>query len=422
MKKRLIAFLLVLIMVLGMLPVSAFAADASASWRVSVQINEGHYYKYDGTEKGTNQHRSTLSVDGSRGHTFGCTFIWNPRAGGEIYAGGWQLCLTVDGTIAELTDAYVYSRDMTGAEVNVPGEVTVEDLRRGGESGIMLNMGNYPKKDYRYKIYTLNFNGNGGSGEPGAQTAKSSTGSAKFTISSQEPTRSGYDFLGWDENPNATSATYAKGGSITISTDTTLYAVWEKNDSPVPDNPGGTKPDVANAQVKICVQCIEASATHQPKNYGILPGAYVDGLLQVDGTYYYSITLNRAKYIEKFDQDSGKTHTDTEPNESIQFKWQWKNGKWELISDIAPVIKCQCEKQVEEKYTVTYTDGVDGKFFEDVVFSDLKSGVATPAFGKDPYHPRLHLRRLGARSCGNGHGDCDLCCEVDACGAQSPDG
>lgn len=155
----------------------------------------------------------------------------------------------------------------------------------------------------------------------------------------------------------------------------------------MPDNPGGTKPDVANAQVKICVQCIEDSATHQPKNYGILPGAYVDGLLQVDGTYYYSITLNRAKYIEKFDQDSGKTHTDTEPNESIQFKWQWKNGKWELISDIAPVIKCQCEKQVEEKYTVTYTDGVDGKFFEDVVFSDLKSGVATPAFGKDPYHP-----------------------------------
>ena len=111
----------------------------------------------------------------------------------------------------------------------------------------------------------------------------------------------------------------------------------------MPDNPGGTKPDVANAQVKICVQCIEDSATHQPKNYGILPGAYVDGLLQVDGTYYYSITLNRAKYIEKFDQDSNKTHTDTEPNESIQFKWQWKNGKWELISEIAPVIKVKCD-------------------------------------------------------------------------------
>ena len=350
MKKRLVAFLLVLIMVLGMLPVSAFAADASASWRVSVQINEGHYYKYDGTEKGTNQHRSTLSVDGSRGHTFGCTFIWNRRAGGEIYAGGWQLCLTVDGTIAEQTDAYVYSRDMTGAEVNVPGEVTVEDLRRGGESGIMLNMGNYPEKDYRRaQTYTLNYYKNTtdtvtNMPEPNPQTETSSTGTVTFNIPATKPTREGYNFLGWAGNPDATEPTVKPGNTVTTTaTVTKLYAVWEKNDSPVPDNPGGTKPDVANAQVKICVQCIEDSATHQPKNYGILPGAYVDGLLQVDGTYYYSITLNRAKYIEKFGQDSGKTHTDTEPNESIQFKWQWKNGKWELISDIAPVIKVKCD-------------------------------------------------------------------------------
>ena len=349
MKKRLIAFLLVLIMVLGILPVSAFAADASASWRVSVQINEGHYYKFDGTDNGTNQHRSTLSVDGSRGHTFGCTFIWNPRAGGEIYAGGWQLCLTVDGTIAEQTDAYVYSRDMTGAEVNVPGEVTVEDLRRGGESGTMLNMGNYPEKDYRRaQTYTLNYYKNTtdtvtNMPEPNPQTETSSTGMVTFNIPATKPTREGYNFLGWAENPDATKPTVKPGNTVTTTaTVTKLYAVWEKNDSPVPDNPGGTKPDVANAQVKICVQCIEDPATHQPKNYGILPGAYVDGLLQVDGTYYYSITLNRAKYIEKFDQDSGKTHTDTEPNESIQFKWQWKNGKWELISDIAPVIKVKC--------------------------------------------------------------------------------
>lgn len=350
MKKRLVAFLLVLIMVLGMLPVSAFAADASASWRVRVQINEGHYYKYDGTEKGTNQHRSTLSVDGSRGHTFGCTFIWNRRAGGEIYAGGWQLCLTVDGTIAEQTDAYVYSRDMTGAEVNVPGEVTVEDLRRGGESGIMLNMGNYPEKDYRRaQTYTLNYYKNTtdtvtNMPVPNPQTETSSTGLVTFTVSSAIPAREGYNFLGSAGNPDATEPTVKPGNTVTTTaTVTKLYAVWEKNDSPVPDNPGGTKPDVANAQVKICVQCIEDSATHQPKNYGILAGAYVDGLLQVDGTYYYSITLNRAKYIEKFDQDSGKTHTDTEPNESIQFKWQWKNGKWELISDIAPVIKVKCD-------------------------------------------------------------------------------
>ena len=264
----------------------------------------------------------------------------------------------------------------------------------GGES-ITLTKDDPTKTIYAVwmPFFELKYDANGGTGAPASQTRTASAPTVNrvtFTVPGTIPTKDGCTFKGWADSAAATTAQYQPGGTVDVKHENspkTVYAVWEKNDSPVPDNPGGTKPDVANAQVKICVQCIEDSATHQPKNYGILPGAYVDGLLQVDGTYYYSITLNRAKYIEKFDQDSGKTHTDTEPNESIQFKWQWKNGKWELISDIAPVIKCQCEKQVEEKYTVTYTDGVDGKFFEDVVFSDLKSGVATPAFGKDPYHP-----------------------------------
>ena len=195
--------------------------------------------------------------------------------------------------------------------------------------------------------YTLYYKWNNGTDSTwSTEVTDRPTAATTFTfyVNGAKLTRDGYTFLGWADTADATTVTYFGGEPITLTKENptkTIYAVWEKNDSPVPDNPGGTKPDVA--QVKICVQCIEDSATHQPKNYGILPGAYVDGLLQVDGTYYYSITLNRAKYIEKFDQDSDKTHTDTEPNESIQFKWQWKNGKWELISDIAPVIKVKCD-------------------------------------------------------------------------------
>lgn len=269
MKKRLVAFLLVLIMVLGMLPVSAFAADASASWRVSVQINEGHYYKFDGTETSTNQHRSTLSVDGSRGHTFGCTFIWNRRAGGEIYAGGWQLCLTVDGTIAMQTDAYVYSRDMTGAEVNIPGEVTVEDLSRGGESGIMLNMGNYPEKDYRRaQTYTLNYYKNTtdtvtNMPEPNPQTETSSTGTVTFNIPATKPTREGYNFLGWAGNPDATEPTVKPGNTVTTTaTVTKLYAVWESKTPPT-DKP--SKPDMNNFLGNVLIRCKTDGSTHAEK-------------------------------------------------------------------------------------------------------------------------------------------------------------
>lgn len=184
--------------------------------------------------------------------------------------------------------------------------------------------------------------------EPNPQTEKSNTGLVTFTVSSAIPAREGYNFLGWNGKPDATEPTVMPGNTVQTPREiTNLYAVWEKNDSPVPDNPGGTKPDVANAQVKICVQCIEDPATHQPKNYGILPGAYVDGLLQVDGTYYYSITLNRAKYIERFGQDSGKTHTDTEPNEETRINWRWENGAWHLIDGpdgVTADIKVKCDQ------------------------------------------------------------------------------
>lgn len=369
MKKRLIAFLLVLIMVLGILPVSAFAADASASWRVSVQINEGHYYKFDGTENGTNQHRSTLSVDGSRGHTFGCTFIWNRRAGGEIYAGGWQLCLTVDGTIAMQTDAYVYSRDMTGAEVNIPGEVTVEDLSRGGESGIMLNMGNYPEKDYRRaQTYTLNYYKNTtdtvtNMPEPNPQTETSSTGTVTFNIPATKPTREGYNFLGWAGNPDATEPTVKPGNTITTPRETTnLYAVWESK-TPPPEIPGDQKPNIEEANAKIRVQCIEYPSKHNPykQNYRILRGSYEDlGWDQTEYGYIYSIRLNRAKYIAQFDQEIGRPHTDTEPNKETRINWRWENGAWHLIDGpdgVTADIKVKCAETPVKPEKPTALDG-----------------------------------------------------------------
>ena len=367
MKKRLIAFLLVLIMVLGILPVSAFAADAS--WRVSVQINEGHYYKFDGTDNGTNQHRSTLSVDGSRGHTFGCTFIWNPRAGGEIYAGGWQLCLTVDGTIAEQTDAYVYSRDMTGAEVNVPGEVTVEDLRRGGESGTMLNMGNYPEKDYRRaKTYTLNYYKNTtdtvtNMPVPNPQTETSSTGTVTFNIPATKPTREGYNFLGWAGNPDATEPTVKPGNTVTTTaTVTKLYAVWESKTPPT-DKP--SKPAL-NEGSPVLVQCVQAGAhtdsgKNSAKKYFAL-GGYAYRYEEVkkegsnvwkdeaDGKWTYQLKLKRDEFVKAYNNLSlVTTHTDTNPGEETYVTWKHDGTSWKLVpaagqtsAGIGAVIKVKC--------------------------------------------------------------------------------
>lgn len=72
--------------------------------------------------------------------------------------------------------------------------------------------------------YTLTYNANGGSGVPSSQT-----GSASYTVTSTKPTRNGYTFLGWSKSGNASYASYTAGDTITLTSDTTLYAVWQKN-------------------------------------------------------------------------------------------------------------------------------------------------------------------------------------------------
>lgn len=80
--------------------------------------------------------------------------------------------------------------------------------------------------------YTITYNANGGSGAPGNTYTESNTSSTKSgTLSSSKPSRSNYTFLGWSTNQYATSASYAAGGTYNFTSDTPLYAVWQKVES-----------------------------------------------------------------------------------------------------------------------------------------------------------------------------------------------
>ena len=73
------------------------------------------------------------------------------------------------------------------------------------------------------KTITVKFNANGGKNAPANQkmTAGKST-----ALSKTVPTRDGYTFEGWAKSKTATKADYKAGAKITVSADTTLYAVW----------------------------------------------------------------------------------------------------------------------------------------------------------------------------------------------------
>lgn len=109
------------------------------------------------------------------------------------------------------------------------------------------------------KFYEINYNANGGVDAPtatsvlvnclgwstnsnatsatyGCESTYKPTGnvtlyavwetSSQTYLNSQQPTRDGYVFLGWSENPNSTQAEFAAGEKVTVSGDATLYAVW----------------------------------------------------------------------------------------------------------------------------------------------------------------------------------------------------
>ena len=75
--------------------------------------------------------------------------------------------------------------------------------------------------------YTVTFDANGGSGEPGVMSDVSdANGESSFTIPDIIPTRAGYVFVGWDEDSSATEAAYTSGDIFTTTENTILYAIW----------------------------------------------------------------------------------------------------------------------------------------------------------------------------------------------------
>ncbi len=161
--------------------------------------------------------------------------------------------------------------------------------------------------------YTLSYNANGGSGEPSSQTGKTT-----YTISSTIPTRSGYTFLGWSKSSSATSATYDAGDKITLTSNTTLYAVWKKNSTAKPtitlsDSRINVK---VGESVTVVANCnkngsdVRRTVNYSIKNTSVVSAEWVewqgdDAYLKIhgvsEGTTTITITLTNTDTKEVYD-------------------------------------------------------------------------------------------------------------------------
>ena len=88
--------------------------------------------------------------------------------------------------------------------------------------------------------YTVTFDPNGGSGGPDIQKKIENR---TLTITTKQPTRNGYNFVGWGLEKNSTTPTYVGGDVYTENADLKLYAIWQVKTYYISyDLDGGTNP------------------------------------------------------------------------------------------------------------------------------------------------------------------------------------
>ena len=333
MKKRIVSLLLCLCMVFSLLPVSALAANGTGH-KISVKIYKVvlDSSKPLGYQNPELVKTITVTCTDSTGHS-GYNHSVNLK---DFYPDE-----TIDWTGWQFASYYTKGNDkrtfynFTRDKVNATANVTGSEPYPCSKNFYLVYKDSNPEVTYTLTYHENTADPVTNMPSPKKVTLMSSTSPVTFNVSPNKPVRDDYTFLGWAGDPNATEPTVKPGNTITTpATTTDLYAVWQSNTPSDPDKPGDTKPDFENEKANIRVQCVEWPSKHTPYtiNYGLLPGAYTDnGMTENEGTYVYTIELDKAKYIARFDQDINKSHTDTEPNEKTYIEWRWENGAWHLI-------------------------------------------------------------------------------------------
>lgn len=128
--------------------------------------------------------------------------------------------------------------------------------------------------------YKITYDANGGLNAP---TTGIKQKDVNFTISQIQPTKSGYKFLGWSEDKDATTATYQPKDILKENRNYTLYAIWGLGDSTLTiDMNGGTLLDnYANSYTVTTKNSVLIDTTKISKdgkegyaNYNLIPSGY----------------------------------------------------------------------------------------------------------------------------------------------------
>ena len=363
MKKRLVAFLLVLIMVLGMLPVSAFAADDGVSPQ-ALESNETQTIKYQILYVG-----DEFNIGYNYGVSVNKTYTCQYSTGHSGFNHSILISEFRNVGVPALKDQLDSGYEFVGWAKEAKKNPTIYDFNTAGTTATQTTYTIYlvAKKAVPPTVtYTLTYYPNTtdlvtNMPSPNPVTQKSSTSPVTFTVSSAIPAREGYNFLGWNGKPDATTPTVQPGNWVTTpATATRLYAVWQSNTPPTDKPAKPTENDVTGVVVDIV--CVTTTGTHDTVQYPLgypTDAQHTIGEVVSDGAggYICPVTVRTAWFVQQASNLVWKVqHTPTAQTITFNLTYDKNSKTW---------VKPAANPRIEATHEVTpptKPTALDGSF------------------------------------------------------------
>lgn len=231
MKKRFVAFLLVLIMVLGMLPVSAFAADDGISPQ-ALESNETQTIKYQILYVG-DEFNIGYNYGASVNKTYTCQYSTGHSGVNHSILISEFRKVGVPALKDQLDSGY----EFVGWAKEDKKNPTIFDFNTAGTTATQTTYTIYlvakktnPTPTYMYYLYYKYNDGTNSTWLTEVPDRPTTATTFTFHVNTAKlKDRRGYEHIGWADKADAAAAKYTGGEPITLTKDDpakTIYAVW----------------------------------------------------------------------------------------------------------------------------------------------------------------------------------------------------
>lgn len=346
MKKRLIAFLLVLIMVLGMLPVSAFAADGDATRYTYHLIHEFNYVGGTRWDIQATTAAESYQIDVNKGKPTrnGYTFLgWADDADATVvqYHGGDKITLTKDNPTKTI---YAVWKENTPPVPDKPGK---GDFEKAGLVSVECSTkpADHAKETYDLKNDTFTIGEVEGNATDGYTCEITVT--ADSYVSSYVATHGAHTLTG--DNTKKFTLTWVSGKWVAKESGVTFYVECDQTETPVePKAP--TADELKKLEMAVQVKCVVDASQQHKDAYGLLGECDVDYFVgepkKVGDDWLCDISYDPDPYVAEFNKAFPTPKHIQNDEKIVPVTLIWVGGSWQ--------IKTQGRVLVTEVYTVTF--------------------------------------------------------------------